>query len=145
LYIGSAAIQFILAILAHHPALVSSRDAGCATPAGLSYSGSAAIVFLPVTGSNGYVRTIACSVEASDNTHIAYGQLEKQERGAPPVGRDPSSRVSCDGPDVALVAVREQGASARDAIRRARVLQPPQRIQVVYCLMAQSTAASNSW
>jgi hypothetical protein len=50
----------------------------CAMPAGLSYSGSAAIVFVPVTGSNGYLRSIIYSVKASDKEHIAYGQLEKQ-------------------------------------------------------------------
>lgn len=50
----------------------------CAMPAGLTYSGSAAILFLPSTGSNGYKRTIAYALKASDNLHIAYGQLQKQ-------------------------------------------------------------------
>jgi hypothetical protein len=56
----------------------AAAGTSCAMPAGMSYSGSAAIVFLPVTGSNGYLRTIVYSVKASDNSHIAYGQIEKQ-------------------------------------------------------------------
>jgi hypothetical protein len=55
----------------------AAAGTGCQMPAGLSYSGSAAITFLPLAGSNGYLRTIAYSVRASDNSR-AYGQLEKQ-------------------------------------------------------------------
>ena len=60
--------------------LTMSAAAGtsCAMPAGLVYTGTAAILFLPITGSNGYQRTIAYSAKASDNVHIAYGQLAKQ-------------------------------------------------------------------
>jgi hypothetical protein len=56
----------------------AAAGTSCAMPAGMVYTGNAAITFVPITGSNGYQRTILYSVKASDNLHIAYGQLPKQ-------------------------------------------------------------------
>nr|WP_176704808.1 hypothetical protein [Burkholderia sp. M701] len=50
----------------------------CTMPAGMAYTGNAAITFVPITGSNGYQRTILYSLKAADNLHVAYGQLPKQ-------------------------------------------------------------------
>lgn len=50
----------------------------CSMPAGTVYAGNAAILFMPITGSNGYQRTILYNLKASDNVHSAYGQLTKQ-------------------------------------------------------------------
>jgi hypothetical protein len=57
----------------------AAASTSCQMPAGLVYTGSAAIVFLPITGSNGYARTIVYSVKAPGNTNIAYGQLSLQQ------------------------------------------------------------------
>ncbi|SAL38467.1 hypothetical protein AWB74_01533 [Caballeronia arvi] len=50
----------------------------CQMPAGMTYTGNAAIVFLPINGSNGYKRTILYNVKNLDSLRIAYGQLTKQ-------------------------------------------------------------------
>jgi hypothetical protein len=56
----------------------AAAGTSCAMPAGMVYTGNAAITFVPITGSNGYQRTILYSLKASDNLHVAYGQLPKQ-------------------------------------------------------------------
>ncbi|RKE39907.1 hypothetical protein B0G76_6360 [Paraburkholderia sp. BL23I1N1] len=51
----------------------------CGLHSGVTYSGSSAITFLPVTGSTTlYRRTIIYLIKAADNSEIAYGQLSKQ-------------------------------------------------------------------
>ena len=58
--------------------LSAAPSGTCQMPAGMTYSGAAAIVFLPISGSNGYMRTIAYLLKGTDGTHIAYGQVQKQ-------------------------------------------------------------------
>lgn len=51
----------------------------CTLASGVTYSGNAAITFLPVSGSTTlYQRTIVYLIKAADNSVIAYGQLSKQ-------------------------------------------------------------------
>jgi hypothetical protein len=61
-------------------AVTMSAAAGtsCPMPAGMTYTGNAAILFLPVARSNGYLRTILYNVKNLDGLRIAYGQLSKQ-------------------------------------------------------------------
>jgi hypothetical protein len=45
----------------------------------VTYTGNAAITFLPVSGSTTlYQRTIMYLIKATDNSLVAYGQLLKQ-------------------------------------------------------------------
>lgn len=57
---------------------VTGTTASCTLKSGATYSGNAAITFLPITGSNLYVRTIFFMIRTAANTTVAYGQLMKQ-------------------------------------------------------------------
>ena len=57
---------------------VTGTTASCTLKSGATYSGNAAITFLPITGSNLYVRTIFFMIKTVANTTVAYGQLTKQ-------------------------------------------------------------------
>ncbi|MGX6999342.1 hypothetical protein [Caballeronia sp. KNU42] len=58
---------------------VSGTTSSCTLRSGVTYTGSAAITFLPVSGSTTlYQRTIVYLVKAADNSVIAFGQLTKQ-------------------------------------------------------------------
>ncbi|MFM0122454.1 MULTISPECIES: hypothetical protein [unclassified Paraburkholderia] len=57
---------------------VTGTTASCTLKSGATYSGNAAITFLPITGSNLYVRTIFFMIKTATNTTVAYGQLTKQ-------------------------------------------------------------------
>ncbi|MFM0394270.1 hypothetical protein [Paraburkholderia phytofirmans] len=57
---------------------VTGTTASCTLKSGATYTGNAAITFLPITGSNLYVRTIFFMVKTATNTTVAYGQLTKQ-------------------------------------------------------------------
>lgn len=58
---------------------VTSGSTGGSCPAsGKTLSGNAAIVFLPITGSSLYTRTILFVIHSADNTALAYGQVSKQ-------------------------------------------------------------------
>jgi hypothetical protein len=51
----------------------------CTLASGVTYTGNAAITFLPVSGSTTlYQRTIMYLIKATDNSLVAYGQLLKQ-------------------------------------------------------------------
>ena len=50
----------------------------CSVPAGTTYTGNAAILFVPITGSNGYRRTVLYNVHNLNELRYAYGQLTKQ-------------------------------------------------------------------
>ncbi|WP_250453168.1 hypothetical protein [Caballeronia sp. ATUFL_M2_KS44] len=50
----------------------------CSMPAGMTFTGNAAILFVPINGSNGYQRTILYNVKNLDDLRVAYGQLTKQ-------------------------------------------------------------------
>jgi hypothetical protein len=54
-----------------------ASGANCAA-AGETLSGNAAIVFLPISGSNLYQRTILFVLHSADNSSLAFGQVEKQ-------------------------------------------------------------------
>ncbi|MGC2036897.1 hypothetical protein [Paraburkholderia caledonica] len=58
---------------------VSGTTSTCLLASGTTYSGNAAITFLPVTGSTTlYQRSIVYLIKAADNSVIAYGQVTKQ-------------------------------------------------------------------
>ncbi|REE17496.1 hypothetical protein B0G71_0445 [Paraburkholderia sp. BL27I4N3] len=57
---------------------VTGTTASCTLKSGATYSGNAAITFLPITGSTLYVRTILFMIRTAANTTVAYGQLTKQ-------------------------------------------------------------------
>jgi hypothetical protein len=58
---------------------VSGTTSSCTLRSGVTYTGNAAITFLPVSGSTTlYQRTIVYHVKAADNSVIASGQLAKQ-------------------------------------------------------------------
>lgn len=57
---------------------VTGTTASCTLKSGATYSGNAAITFLPISGSNLYVRTIFFMIRTASNTVVAYGQLTKQ-------------------------------------------------------------------
>jgi len=58
---------------------VSGTTNSCTLRAGVTYTGNAAITFLPVSGSTTlYQRTIVYQVKAANNSVIASGQLAKQ-------------------------------------------------------------------
>ncbi|WP_027801821.1 hypothetical protein [Paraburkholderia dilworthii] len=57
----------------------SGTTSTCALASGVTYTGNAAITFLPVSGSTTlYKRSIIYLIKATDNLVIAYGQLTKQ-------------------------------------------------------------------
>lgn len=57
---------------------VTGTTASCTLKSGATYTGNAAITFLPITGSNLYVRSIFFMIKTATNTTVAYGQLTKQ-------------------------------------------------------------------
>ena len=57
--------------------LTTGTAAACATP-GKTLSGNAAIVFLPISGSTLYARSILYVIHSSDNSAVAYGQVSPQ-------------------------------------------------------------------
>lgn len=58
--------------------VTSGTTGGSCAVAGKTLSGNAAIVFLPVTGSTLYTRTILFVIHSADNSALAYGQVSKQ-------------------------------------------------------------------
>ncbi|MGS0893237.1 hypothetical protein ACVBGC_11945 [Burkholderia stagnalis] len=58
--------------------LTASPSTGCKLPAGISVSGNAAILFVPISGSNGFQRSILYVLHASDYSFVGYGQVIKQ-------------------------------------------------------------------
>jgi hypothetical protein len=57
---------------------VSGTTSTCLLASGATYSGNAAITFLPVAGSTTlYQRSIIYLIKAADNSVIAYGQVTK--------------------------------------------------------------------
>ncbi len=58
--------------------LTASTSSGCKLPAGVPLSGSAAIMFVPIRGSNGFQRSILYVLRAADYSFVAYGQVIKQ-------------------------------------------------------------------
>lgn len=58
---------------------LSGTTSTCSLRSGVTYSGNAAITFLPVSGSTTlYKRTIVYLIKAADNSMIGYGQVTKQ-------------------------------------------------------------------
>ncbi|KVT96172.1 hypothetical protein WK60_09200 [Burkholderia ubonensis] len=58
--------------------LSASPSTGCKLPAGVSLSGNAAIMFVPIRGTNGFQRSLLYAVRAADYSFVAYGQVVKQ-------------------------------------------------------------------
>ncbi|WP_232451574.1 hypothetical protein [Burkholderia ubonensis] len=58
--------------------LTASASTGCRAPAGVPLSGSAAIMFVPIRGTNGFQRSILYVLRAADYSFVAYGQVVKQ-------------------------------------------------------------------
>lgn len=58
--------------------LTASASTGCRVPAGVPLSGSAAIMFVPIRGTNGFQRSILYVLRAADYSFVAYGQVIKQ-------------------------------------------------------------------
>lgn len=58
--------------------VTASASTGCKLPAGVPLSGSAAIMFVPIAGSNGFKRSILYVLHAADYSFVAYGQVIKQ-------------------------------------------------------------------
>ncbi|MPV61158.1 hypothetical protein CFB46_22415 [Burkholderia sp. HI2761] len=58
--------------------LAASASSGCTLPAGVPLSGSAAIMFVPIKGTNGFQRSILYVLRAADYSFVAYGQVIKQ-------------------------------------------------------------------
>ncbi|PAK13870.1 hypothetical protein DF156_19150 [Burkholderia ubonensis] len=58
--------------------LTASASTGCKVPAGIPLSGSAAIMFVPISGTNGFKRSILYVLRAADYSTVAYGQITKQ-------------------------------------------------------------------
>ena len=57
--------------------LTTGTATACATPS-KTLSGNAAIVFLPISGSTLYARSILYVIRSSDNSAVAYGQVSPQ-------------------------------------------------------------------
>ncbi|WP_341272022.1 hypothetical protein [Paraburkholderia ginsengiterrae] len=57
---------------------VTGTSASCALAAGTTYTGNAAIAFLPITGSTLYSRSIIYLIKSANNATVAYGQVKKQ-------------------------------------------------------------------
>jgi len=58
--------------------VTASASTGCKLPAGVPLSGSAAIMFVPIKGTNGFQRSILYVLRAADYSFVAYGQVIKQ-------------------------------------------------------------------
>jgi hypothetical protein len=58
--------------------VTSGTSGGSCAAAGVTLSGNAAIVFLPISGSNLYQRSILFVIHSADNSSLALGQVEKQ-------------------------------------------------------------------
>ncbi|MDN7423974.1 hypothetical protein QZL92_24535, partial [Burkholderia dolosa] len=58
--------------------LTASASSDCKLPAGVPLAGSAAIMFVPIRGSNGFQRSILYVLRAADYSFVAYGQVIKQ-------------------------------------------------------------------
>lgn len=58
--------------------LTASASTGCQVPAGVPLSGSAAIMFVPIRGTNGFQRSILYVLRVADYSFVAYGQVIKQ-------------------------------------------------------------------
>ncbi len=56
---------------------VTGTTTTCTLQSGKTYSGSAAITFLPISGSSLYTPTLMFIIRAPDNSAIAYGQLSQ--------------------------------------------------------------------
>lgn len=59
-------------------ALTAASSSGCKVPAGVPLSGSAAIMFVPISGTNGFKRSLLYVLRAADYSFVAYGQVVKQ-------------------------------------------------------------------
>jgi hypothetical protein len=57
---------------------VTGTTTTCGLNSSLTYSGNAAIKFLPISGSNLYSRSILYLIKSSTNVTVAYGQLSPQ-------------------------------------------------------------------
>lgn len=57
---------------------VTGTSASCALASGATYTGNAAIAFLPITSSTLYSRSIIYIIKSANNSTVAYGQLKKQ-------------------------------------------------------------------
>ncbi|HEY1589756.1 MAG TPA: hypothetical protein VGG00_08480, partial [Rhodanobacter sp.] len=58
--------------------VTTGTSGGSCPAAGKTLSGNAAIVFLPISGSTLYLRTILFVIHSADNSAIAYGQVSSQ-------------------------------------------------------------------
>ena len=58
--------------------VTTGTSGGSCPVAGKTLSGNAAIVFLPISGSTLYTRTILFVIHSADNSAIAYGQVSNQ-------------------------------------------------------------------
>ncbi|WP_231616427.1 MULTISPECIES: hypothetical protein [Burkholderia] len=58
--------------------LTASPSTGCKLPAGVAISGNAAILLVPISGSNGFQRSILYVLHAADYSFVGYGQVIKQ-------------------------------------------------------------------
>jgi hypothetical protein len=58
--------------------VTSGTTGGTCPAAGVTLSGNAGIVFLPISGSSLYTRTILFVLHSADNSSLAYGQVTKQ-------------------------------------------------------------------
>jgi hypothetical protein len=56
---------------------VSGTASSCSAPSGTTFNGQAAIVFLPISGSSLYKRTIFYAAKTADNSRYAIGQVAK--------------------------------------------------------------------
>ena len=57
---------------------VTGTSATCTLQSGTTYSGNAAIKFLPISGSSLYTRSIFYLIKSANNATLAYGQLQPQ-------------------------------------------------------------------
>ncbi|RBB32232.1 hypothetical protein DPV79_39110 [Burkholderia reimsis] len=58
--------------------LSAAASTGCKLPAGIPVFGSAAILFVPIKGTNGFQRSILYVLHSADYGYVAYGQIIKQ-------------------------------------------------------------------
>lgn len=58
--------------------LTAATGTGCKIPAGVPLTGNAAIIFSPITGSNGFSRQLLYVARSSDTSLVAYGGMSKQ-------------------------------------------------------------------
>ncbi|MBN3779021.1 hypothetical protein G3O06_15900 [Burkholderia sp. Ac-20345] len=58
--------------------LSAAASTGCKLPAGIPVFGNAAILFVPINGSNGFQRSILYVLHSADYGYVAYGQIIKQ-------------------------------------------------------------------